>query len=200
MKCVKKLEFESLLGKKVLLYGETNTYKTYCTARFVRFLLEEKEIDPKLISILEFAPNLQYIDDFKIGGKIKDYYENSTLCHYLDTEKEIIPPRLNASNKKELYDNACHNYKQTKSVLRKFLNKSSPIVLINDVSIFLHLGNRNDLLKIINASQTFFGNSYYGKNISQRAEFANLFSLKEYMKVKHLQKYFDKSILMKKPN
>ncbi|MBD3227255.1 MAG: hypothetical protein GF329_03625 [Candidatus Lokiarchaeota archaeon] len=200
MNCAKKLEFDSLMGKKILLYGETNTYKTYCTACFAKFLLEEKEIEPNLISILEFAPNLQYIKQLKIGGKIKDYYEKSLSCNYLDTEEEIIPPRLNANNRKELYHNACHNFKQTRFILQNFNNNPTPIVLINDISIYLHLGDRNNLIKIINESQTFFGNAYFGKNINQRAHFATIFSLKEYMKIKHLHKNFDKSILMKESN
>lgn len=200
MNCRTKLDFNSLLEKKVLLYGETNTFKTYCSAKFVQFLLEEEKIKPKRISIIDFAPNLQYIDDLKIGGKIKDYYDKSKLCCYLESEKEIIPPRLLAQNKRQLYENACHNYKQARNLLKKFKKNSTPILLINDISIYLHLGNRRDLMKIINMVETCVGNAYYGENISSRSQFARLFSLNEHFKILHLCKYFDKSILMKDSN
>ncbi|TXT64931.1 MAG: hypothetical protein BAJALOKI3v1_150034 [Promethearchaeota archaeon] len=200
MECRTKLEFNSFLEKKVFLYGETNTYKTFCSAEFIQFLLEEKKIDPNLISIIDFAPKLQTFNDLKIGGKFKDYYGKSTLCRYLDPKNEIIPPRLNATNKKQLYKNACHNYNQTIPLLHTFEKAPTPYLLINDMSIYLHLGNPAQIIKIVEKSHTFLGNSYYGKTISEKAKFARLFSLKEHLTIKHLLKYFDRAILMDCPS
>ena len=56
MNCQNKLDFDRLLGIKVLLYGETNTYKTFCSAKYVQYLLEDRNIDPNRVSIIEFAP------------------------------------------------------------------------------------------------------------------------------------------------
>jgi hypothetical protein len=200
MECRTRLEFNSFLEKKVLLYGETNTYKTFCSAKFIQYLLEEKTIDPNAISIIDFAPKLQTFNHLKIGGKIQDYYGTSTLCRYLNPKNEIIPPRLNATNKKQLYDNACHNYSQTISLLHTFEKAPTPYLVINDLSIHLHLGDIDQIIRVIEKSHTFLGNAYYGKNISNRANFARLFSLKEYLKIKHFLKYFDQAILMDRPS
>jgi len=70
------LNFESYIGHNTILYGEVNTKKTYYTASFIQFLIELKHFNPKQISILDFAPPLNIIKGIKIGGKIKDFYEN----------------------------------------------------------------------------------------------------------------------------
>ncbi len=71
MKFNSSKSYQELIGHQTFLYGETNTKKTYYTAKFVQFLIESKHIDPKEISILDFAPPQGIINNNKIGGKIK---------------------------------------------------------------------------------------------------------------------------------
>ena len=52
---MEELDFKNYVGHRTLLYGETNTGKTYYTAKFVQYLLEIKKINPKDISILEIT-------------------------------------------------------------------------------------------------------------------------------------------------
>ena len=105
MKFNKNLDLNILVGKKTLLYGETNTGKTFYTAKFIQYLLEIKKFAPKGISILDFAPKLVNFNNLKIGGRIQDYYENSVKCNNIKFIGEIIPPRLKANNKREMYKN-----------------------------------------------------------------------------------------------
>ena len=184
-------DFNSLFGCHNLIYGETNTKKTYYTARFVRFLLELKNVSSKDISILDFAPNLLKIKNLKIGGKIQDFYGDSTKCKNLTFKGEIIPPRFKSSNKTELYQNACENFNKTSKILNSFNEEPTPILIINDISIFLHMGSLKLLLRAINKSSTFFGNSYYGSSIKR--DFANLFSRREKRQVENLIKEVEKS-------
>jgi len=136
------LDFNQFIGYSTILYGETNTKKTYYTAKFIQFLLESKNIDPKEITILDFAPKLSIIKDLKIGGKIEDFYDRSNERINISFEGEIIPPRLNARNKRELYDNALKNYNKTHECLVKFNENPSLFLIINDISIYLHQGNK----------------------------------------------------------
>ncbi|MFX0080328.1 MAG: hypothetical protein ACFE94_01115 [Candidatus Hodarchaeota archaeon] len=191
MKFYHELEFNDCLGHHILLYGETNTKKTYYTAKFVQFLIESKKISPKEISILDFAPLLKIIQNLKIGGKIQDFYKNSSKCKNIFFKGEIIPPRLKSSNKTELYQNACKNFKQTSEILHIFNKDPTPILIINDISIYLHIGNIKLLLEVINKSNTFFGNSYYGSSIKR--DYAILFSLREKRQVGYLIKKVEKS-------
>jgi hypothetical protein len=175
MKFSENFDFSKFIGYHTLLYGETDTRKTYYTAKFVQFLLTVNNIEPNEISILDFGPKLFKHYGIKIGGRIEDFYPQSLKCNNIAFLGEIIPPRLTSSNKKQLYDNACKNYEKTSEILNKFNENPTSILIINDISIYLHLGSKQYLLDTIRKANTFFGNTYYGTSIKQ--DFAKLFSL-----------------------
>ena len=127
----------------------------------------------------------------KIGGKIRDYYNKSLDCKNISLSGKIIPPRLNAKNKKDLLKFAHHNYKKTQSTLQEFYNNPTKILVINDISIHLHIGDPKDILKATELTETFFGNSYYGSSISK--DFSKDFSLREKQNVETLVNELDKS-------
>ena len=185
------LNFERIIGHHTLLYGETDTKKTYYTAKFIQFLIETEKLNPKEISILDFAPPQESINNVKVGGKIADYYKNSLMCKNFYFTGEIIPPRLNAKNIIELYDIACKNYKKTFKILNLFNENPTSILIINDISIFLHIGNKKLLIDSIQKSNTFLGNSYYGSSI--KTDFTNIFSLREKRLVEYLVQKIEKS-------
>lgn len=186
MKLINYLNFDECIGHSTLLYGETDTKKTLYTAKFVKFLLESKKINPQEISILDFAPKLAFFKDLKIGGRIQDYYNKSIKCKNFIFEGEIIPPRLKAKSKSELYKNICSNYKITSKILNNFKENPTDFLIINDISIYLHLGSKRYILETIFRVNTFFGNSYYGTSI--KSKFPTLLSLNEKKKVNFLIK------------
>jgi hypothetical protein len=191
MKFSKNFDLSILIGKKTLIYGESNTGKTFYTAKFVQYLLEVKKINTKDISILDFAPKLAYFKNLKIGGRIHDYYENSTKCNNIDFEGEIIPPRLKAKNKNEVYANICLNFNKIYEIIELYNRSPTPVLIINDISLFLHLGSNKYLINTINKSDTFFGNAYYGSSISSK--FSKLLSVKEKIRVESLIKNVENS-------
>ncbi len=186
-----ELNFDDFIGHTTILYGETNTKKTLYTSKFVQFLVESKKVTPKEISILDFAPNLNIIKNVKIGGKIIDFYKKSAICNNICFEGDIIPPRLNAKNRKELYKNACKNYIKTYGTLKKFKDNPTEILIVNDISIYLHIGNKKLLTDSIKKSNTFLGNSYYGTSI--KSDFSTHFSLREKRLVEYLIKKMEYS-------
>ena len=185
------LSYKEYIGHHNFLYGETDTKKTFYTAKFIQFLIESKNFDPKKISILDFAPPYNIIDGVKIGGKIKDFYQEIDNCNNLYFEGEILPPRLNARNITDLYENACKNFKKAFKILKLFNNKPTSILIINDISIYFHIGNKKLLVDSINKTNTFFGNSYYGSSI--KSDFSTLFSLREKRLVEYLVKKIENS-------
>ncbi|TFG23277.1 MAG: hypothetical protein EU533_03350 [Promethearchaeota archaeon] len=188
-----KFNLENWIGIHTLIYGETYTQKTYLTAKFVDYLIEIRNIKPKEISILDFAPEMIFIDNLKIGGKIADFSDYSSKCRIIESNGEIIAPRLKACNKRELYENICHNYKITSKSLKIFNENPTKLLIMNDISIYLHLGDKNYLLNTIQKVNTFLGNSYYGSTI--KTGFGCLLSLKEKKRVEFLIKNLDNSIL-----
>jgi hypothetical protein len=186
MKFNKNSDLSVLVGKKTLIYGEANTGKTFYTAKFVQYLLENKEFDYNEISILDFAPKLTYFKNLKIGGRIQDYYEDCLKCNIINFVGDIIPPRLKAKNKSEMYSNICNNFKKIHETIEKYNNNPTSVLIINDISLFLHLGSNKYLINTINKSNTFFGNTYYGSSISSK--FSKLLSVTERKKVEFLIK------------
>jgi hypothetical protein len=191
MKSIIENAFEVFIGHKTLLYGETDTKKTYYTSQFVKFLLEKQKVKPMKITILDFAPELQRINNLKIGGKIRDYYNKSVECIYIPMSGNIIPPRLKAESEKELLNFAQKNYEKTCSALKNFIENPTEILIMNDISIHLHIGDPDDILETIEPSETFFGNSYYGSSISK--DFSKAFSLREKKNVEILIDKINKS-------
>jgi len=191
MKFSKNSDLSVLVGKKTLIYGETNTGKTFYTAKFVQYLLENNKFDYNEISILDFAPKLAYFKNLKIGGRIQDYYDLCLKCNMINFIGEIIPPRLNAKNKSEMYSNICINFKKINEIMEEYNDNPTPVLIINDISLFLHLGRNEYLINTINKSNTFFGNTYYGSSISSK--FSKLLSLIEKKKVEFLIKYIENS-------
>lgn len=187
-----EFNFSTFLNQYTFLYGETNTRKTLNTANFVKYLLETIKVDKNAITILDFAPKFKKFKNFEIGGQIIDFYENSISCNYIPLKGEITPPRLNAKNKKELYSIICHNYKLTNEILLKYKDNPTPCLIINDISIYLHLGSVKKLYDIIMESHTFFGNSYYG--VSIKSKIHSLLSLIEKKRVEFLIKNIENSI------
>jgi hypothetical protein len=190
---IEDFEYENFIGKSTLFYGETDTRKTYYTAKFIDYLIEYQKYDPKEISILDFAPELMLINGLKIGGKINDFSNKSVNCSTIRLEGEIIPARLKAQNKRELFENICHNYKITLQALEEFNQSTTSFLIINDVSIYLHLGDKSFLLNTIKKASTFCGNSYYGDTI--KSGYGKLLSLKEKKRVEFLIKNLDNPIL-----
>ncbi|MFX1411200.1 MAG: hypothetical protein ACFFA6_12680 [Promethearchaeota archaeon] len=191
MRNLNNIDYQKFQGQYTLIYGEVNTQKTYLTAKFIQYLLESKKVNPQKISILDFAPKLIYFKNLKIGGRIQDYYNESIKCRNLIAEGEIIPPRLKARNRSELYENLCSNYKITSKILEKFNENPTDILIINDISIYLHLGSKKYVLETIYGVNTFFGNSYYGTTI--KSKFSKLLSINEKKKVDFLIKNIEHS-------
>lgn len=187
-----KFNFINCIGRHTLLYGETDTGKTYLTAKFIEFLIESERFNPEDISILDFAPPINSFNNVKFGGKIEDFSKLSLQCRNIPLKGEIIPPRFAASNKKQLYDFIYHNYRITSQCLEIFKQKPTGHLIINDLSIYLHLGNKNSFLELINSVNTFFGNSYYGVEI--KSDFSKLLSLKEKNRVEFLIKNIENPI------
>jgi len=188
MKFSENFNFEELIGHHTILYGNHNTKKTYYTARFVQFLLEAKKVDPKKISILDFAPKLFKFFDLKIGGKIEDFYPFSIKCNNISFKGDIFPV-ITSSDNKVTCENARNNYKRLHEILNQYYENPTSILIVNDISYYLHLGNKKFVQKIIKESNTFFGNSHYGSSMSK--DLNNKFIRREKYCVEFLIKKID---------
>jgi len=191
MKNSKVIDYQDYIGNHTLIYGDINKGKTQYTANFVRFLVESG-FNPKEITILDFSPNLVKIKDLKVGGKLVDYYKKCESCNFIELKGVIIPPRLTARTKKEIKLIAYRNYIKTSEALDEYIKAPTEILIINDISIYLHRGNPKKILYAMKKANTFFGNSYFGTSIKRKYIF--FFDYKEKRRVKYLIKKMNRII------
>ena len=93
-----------------------------------------------------------------------NFYKNSDKCNNLSFEGEIIPPRLKAKNLTELHENACKNFKKTYKILALYNDNPTSILIINDISIYLHIGNKKLLLESIKKANQKLKNGFVKVN------------------------------------
>jgi len=191
MKNHRLVNYQNYIGCHTLVNGDINKGKTQFTANFVKFLFESG-YDPNQITILDFSPNLTEIKGLKIGGKLVDYYKKCELCNVIKINGDIIPPRLTTRNKKEIKNIASQNYIKTSEALDKYIKEPTEILIMNDISIYLHRGNPKKILNAINKANTFFGNSYFGTTIKSKS--GCFFDYKEKRRVKYLTKRVNRTI------
>ncbi len=151
--------FKELVGFKVLILGESGSGKTVVLAK----LLEEA------VS-LEFANSITLIDlaparHGNVGGKLTDYTRVAAKIRYL-TDHDITPPRVIGKSRAEVLRLANHNLKIGNMMLNDYENSPTETLMINDLTIYLHSGELDDVLHCIEMASTFIATAYSGSRLS----------------------------------
>jgi archaellum biogenesis ATPase FlaH len=141
----------TFFGLKTLIVGDVNTGKT----SYTQLLLLECR-GKKTMVVLDMAPEKVK----NIGGKMQVLSDPE--IHYFTTQ--IRPPRLSAENEEEAIKIANEN---AKSIERDLLSRAESIpadaLIVNDVSLYLQMGNFKRLLQVMERFQTVILNGYYGE-------------------------------------
>jgi hypothetical protein len=166
---------KSLLNQHTLIIGEAGTGKTLFTAFFLAKLLEQRTYPLQSITILDFGPPKVLIDNKWIGGRIEDYIAllspefpkiNAILQQIVvlpeNGRLKVRAPRISSHSMDEIFQLCLENYQITSRALLYYLNEPTPVLIINDVSIYLHLGGIHLLLAAIKKSKTALINGYAG--------------------------------------
>lgn len=139
-------------GLKTLIVGDVNTGKT----AYTRLLLLNCR-GKRPIVVLDMAPEAQE----GVGGKMAVPVESG--IHAFTTL--IRPPRLTAKNDQEARKIALENAER---IERDLLSKAEAIpaeaLIINDVSLYLQMGNLKRLLQVLNRFPTVIMNGYLGNS------------------------------------
>jgi hypothetical protein len=190
---VDKLAFSDCIGQKILLIGESNVGKTEITAEFVNFCQNSELIEK--IFVLDMGPERFMKNNLRLGGKLQDFSQNlSNHSRTTHLSFDSIPARSNASSLEQVYEHCKINYV---NILPDLVSLTSQLslgcaVVINDISIFLHLGPVKLVHKIISRASTIFLNSYYGDVLSH--DYNSNISSREYRLVRNLFRHVDYTI------
>jgi hypothetical protein len=175
--------FPFLLHQKRLLWGEVGTGKTLYTALFLYYLRFIEEIPPYDITIADFGPTRVMKGQKTIGGKLTDFFPEFNYPHI-----PIKPPRMTATNTNEVLQACCQNCLNSIPIITNFNQNPTPVLIINDVTIYLHMGGYHTLLKAINAADTVLINGYGGNILL--ADYQSGISARECRMMKLLRKSF----------
>lgn len=155
--------FRDLLGKKVLITGDVGVGKTKLTIALLDEAIAAGWRDQ--ITVIDMAPATIFIQGRKIGGKLIELSDHVKHVQYL-TPPRVETPRLSAKSKEELRHLVAVNEACIRPLLTTFVEAPTPILFVNDISIYLQSGDDTPILAAMEVAETFIANGYYGRTIT----------------------------------
>lgn len=154
------LEGRKVLGKRTLILGEAGCGKTKLAAKVLQELMTV--VDPEQITVIDLAP--ERIGE--IGGKITDYVNIKSGITYLSPEN-VYTPRLTGNSREQVLHYAELNRKNMEPLLGEYVRSVTSILILNDVTLYLHVGELEKVLRCAQLAQTFLGTAYQGSKFDQ---------------------------------
>jgi predicted NACHT family NTPase len=155
-----EIEAKEILGKKVLILGEVGSGKTLRASRFIQELI--KVVGLKEITVIDLAPPRKGV----VGGKITDYVNLTKYVRYL-SPKKVYMPRLAAKTPKELLHYTDLNKKNMEPLFKEFINQPSKVLFVNDITLYLHRGDLETIIRCARLAETFLATAYYGFRLAR---------------------------------
>lgn len=155
-----QLKGKEILGKKVLILGEAGSGKTKLAAQLLRELMVL--VNPEEITVIDLAP--QRVGE--IGGKLTDYVNINSRVRYLSPEN-VYTPRLAGASPKQVLHYAELNRKNMEPVLGRFIQNVTEVLVLNDVTLYLHSGKLETVLKCVRLANTLLATAYYGSKLAE---------------------------------
>jgi len=158
--------------KSILLVGESDTSKTLSISFFILNLIKEKKVKPEVITILDFGPPKFQRSGVFIGGRVSDYldifasvYPDLQKVRYILKEEKFRAPRSDAKNTQHVLNLCFKNWQKAREHLKIYEKDPTAVLIINDLSIYLHMGSLSQIKRIKEKADIFFANAYSGKRL-----------------------------------
>ncbi len=155
-----QLKGRKILGKKVLILGEAGSGKTKLAATLLRELM--MLVNPEKITVIDLAP--QRVGE--IGGKSTDYVNIGGGVKYF-SPKKVYTPRLAGTSPEQVLHYAELNRKSMEPLLNRFIRNATEVLVLNDVTLYLHSGKLETVLKCVRLAKTFLATAYYGSKLAK---------------------------------
>jgi len=156
---------KNLIGRKILIVGPVKSGKTKLLSKIIKdFLKLGLKND---IIILDFSPSKLP----GIGGPLNQYLHIGDI-NYIHPNG-IKAPRLEGKDSNEVIGFAEYNYRLLDKYVDIALDSKHRIVIINDITIYLHRGNLEKVIKLIKKSDTFVATAYYGNDFDDKGSKLN---------------------------
>ncbi len=185
-----RIPYRMIIGLKWLIVGDVGTGKTRLTADMLRRLIRHGH-GPD-ITVIDMAPDLPG----GVGAPITKYVRIRGRVRYLRPER-VYAPRLMSASREEVVRLAEENRRLIDPLLDEYLRNPTPILVVNDSTIYLHAGDPGRLERCIKASRTAVVNAYYGKRLED--DQGSGISLREREAVRLLMRLFSVTINLNEP-
>jgi GTPase SAR1 family protein len=149
-----------IFGKKVLILGEAGSGKTMLAAQLIQELMDL--VNPEKISVIDLAP--KRVGEF--GGKLTDYLSISGKVKYY-SPKRVYTPRLSGKSPKQILRYAELNKRNMQPLFNEFIRNATDILVINDITLYLHSGELETILECVKLAKTFLATAYYGSKLAE---------------------------------
>jgi hypothetical protein len=161
---LKDLHFSELHGRKVLITGDICSGKSALTARLLKEAIAT--VRPIEITLIEMAPRRREFKGVMVGGRVTDLMgDDQSGIRCLLPSRELYAPRIEGTNASHVLSLARSNAESIQELLEIYQHAPTSILFINDVSIYLHMGDVNRLLEAVSLAGTFVANSYEGPTL-----------------------------------
>jgi hypothetical protein len=111
------------------------------------------------------APETEVVEGKSIGGRLSELTEAYKKVRYLVPDR-VETPRLSAASADHLMSMVRMNSERIKPLLKAYLATPSPVLFVNDVSIYMQSGSLEIVLEAAKRAETFVANGYYGEFFS----------------------------------
>lgn len=139
-------------GRRTLIVGDVNSGKTRLTQTVLGAWTAQGR--SREIVVLDLAPETGR----GIGGRL----ELPPAFQGLHLTEVLAPPRLQAESEDAAEDLAAANAAAIGPLLDQVRRAARPILVVNDVTLFLQAGEYEDLIAALEACPTALINAYYG--------------------------------------
>ncbi len=155
----RKVSATEIIGLKTMIVGDVGSGKTLLTARILDELVDIGYKDD--ITVIDLGP-----EKYNVGYRLQHYSMSINMVKTL-TPKNLKAPRLEGKTAMDVIKIAEDNVKRIEPLFQRFISSPTPILIVNDLSIYLQAGPIETVLQLINKSDTFIANSYLGKKLSK---------------------------------
>jgi len=186
-----QLKGRDVIGKKVLILGEAGSGKTALAAR----MLEELMLlfNPEEITVIDMAP--QRIGE--VGGRLSEITNSVKKVKYL-TPKKVYAPRLTGASREQVLKYAELNRRAMEPLFKMFVRRPTQILILNDVTLYLHAGELKTVLKSMRLAKTFLATAYRGSKLAE--DRGSGISRREEQSVKRLSAQVDQIVEIDRSN
>lgn len=148
-----------VLGKRVLITGEVGVGKTRLTARLLEEIVEA--VGGENVTAIDMAPTTVP----GVGARLSAYTDAVKRIRYL-APPVVRAPRLEGRSAEEVLRLAEANRAAIEPLLELYLSSPTPVLVINDLTIYLHAGDVARVVRAMGAAETFLANAYGGTRLS----------------------------------